>query len=216
MSNINSQLIEKIEKDTNYILNDVKTFIYVRSELKDKYDTQAYGIGGGNFLMLVGLFSVLFYLAKCNAVLRDNKSLLSGTSLIYRILHLREQVWSLQRIVDRKALRELLKQHSDLELSKKQFNQLMDSYRNHLAHLGLPRLPINTLSYSKNKSFKAAIKSLNNWAKSFDIDTLNSITLVNSDLLYRDVLNIRKSLFKEVKQGRFEVSQMQLLLNLLN
>lgn len=198
-------IVKLIEQDTDLLLNDIKTFIYLRSELYTNYVDQTYGIGGGNFLMLVGLFSTLFYMAKCYAIIKDRQDLIvNHESLLSRILiklGIHQLQWGPHRVIDRKALKFLLKDYSDWNLSKKQFNQIMDLYRNSLAHMGLPKLPVSTIDFRKKTPFNNAVETLDKWGKPFDIDHHSKcITSINADLVYRDVLNIRKNICIDVKK----------------
>lgn len=67
------ELKKYITEFIQYIIQDCKSFIYIRLNQIDDYRNHNFGIGGGNILMALGLFSTLGYLSKIFVILsKDN------------------------------------------------------------------------------------------------------------------------------------------------
>ena len=73
----NRQIIKKVLDDTLLMTNDVKSFLFLRSEGLPYL--KKYNLGGGNLLSLLGLFSILgmlskiFFILKCGVDLSKKK-----------------------------------------------------------------------------------------------------------------------------------------------
>ena len=67
------ELASLIENRPFSIIADTNTFVWARAEHPAVF-SEIKEIGGGNFLIVLGLFAVIGYLAKINAILALNKT----------------------------------------------------------------------------------------------------------------------------------------------
>lgn len=66
------ELINLIEQQTNFLVNDVNTYIWLKAQLPEEYDKAAneHKIGGGNFIITMATFSLFDMLGQIYRYLR--------------------------------------------------------------------------------------------------------------------------------------------------
>jgi len=73
LEKLKSELVSEIKLRTNFIINDNRAFIHSKIQQSSLGQNFIYPIGGGNFLMTLGVFSILNLLSKINSVLNGTK-----------------------------------------------------------------------------------------------------------------------------------------------
>ncbi|MDD5016407.1 MAG: hypothetical protein PHW73_15185 [Atribacterota bacterium] len=187
------QICDELKKKTDFILGDVKTYIWVKSSVSYKYSEYAgkYHLGGGNFLIVQGLFSIINYLCKINFILQK------GTSA-YDIV-------TKESNYDEKSAFEVLIRKSNIWKINDQgtLQAIWDYYRNSLTHLSYPKKSVSALNSRKNCRYLRLledIRSLNQ--KPFIIEN-GIIKDCLAELLFRDVEKLIEWLCNEIKSTRY-------------
>jgi hypothetical protein len=146
-------IIDWTRDRVNSIVFDSNTFIYTKAISPEAFRKDGYKLGGGNFLVALGIFSSLGFIAKVYAILA-NKFVKNKDGSINET----EAIWSL--ISD-------MPYNISLGLPKdKQF--VTDNWRqirHALVHMSYPKLTIFSWGGEKGLSFEEIIRKIQNTTK---------------------------------------------------
>lgn len=159
MNSLKQNIINEFEKRTNYLLNDCNSFLYLKC-IPSVTDNECAenNIGGGNFLMAIGLFSLVNLAAKINYAIDGNehftkeeigeivkvkKMLIDSSESNKKIISARFIVPKINTLKtpENKCFEKLFLDTKDIvtwgiELADCQ--NIWDYYRNKLSHLSIP------------------------------------------------------------------------------
>jgi len=196
----NKELGNYIESHVSLLLADIETFIWLKLDKKDDYDSASnkYGIGGGNFLSVIGLFSILDFLSQIYTIARLGKIPKKKKNVIVPESNQTERVWKL-----------LYDSTSCWGISEVQFQKCWRSYRNPLVHNSFPKSPIFAVKFQDVNSYETFIgldssKLKQNSPFGFD-DNGTPICFV--ELLYLSTYQITLWVSDEIRKDTF--SQLQ-------
>lgn len=135
LKQIKQELIQKVQQRTEFIVNDIHSFIY--SKIKQADDNRSYinAIGGGNFLCTLGIFSVLNLLAKINSILNGKEC---------KKVNSRCDIYSKdKKVTEKDCFVELYKDTKSLIKwglkDKEEVKSFWNNYRNSLSHITVPQ-----------------------------------------------------------------------------
>lgn len=137
-------LAMEIELHSRLMLADIDTFVWLKMDQKSLYDSTAkqLGIGGGNFLSVLGLFSILDYLAQIYTVLRLGNIPKKRKGVIQPETEQFERVCKL-----------LSDSVGNWRLTKSQIRKSWDFFRNEITHRAYPKSIIFTVTFGDIRNF---------------------------------------------------------------
>jgi len=136
LTQIKQKLIQEVQQRTEFIVNDIHSFIYSKIMQTDDNRSYIHTIGGGNFLCTIGIFSVLNLLAKVNSILNGKKyENKNGKWDIYDKNN--------KKVTERKCFVELYENTKSLIRwglkDKVETESFWNKYRNSLSHVTVPK-----------------------------------------------------------------------------
>ena len=219
-----SDLISYIETASN-IIADANTFVYVRAEMPDAL-AENENLGGGNLLMCLGLFTVIGYLAKIYAVLKNpdapitqeqnnqarelikpfSKTPASKAIEVKRTGSINETMAFKQLIIDCPGL--------NFNLNSDELFKIWDGLRNNLVHMSTVKQGITALTRMGGKDFSTAKMDANNFNIVFTKKSDGGV-FVNVDILIEKVNKIKDWLIGEIDKGTYDNKNIDLTLEWL-
>lgn len=192
--------LKNIIKSASLMLNDVDTFLLMRSEFIKNFEEFeiSHGIGGGNFLSLIGQFAIINFLSKIYCILKKGESAFISQKQIDEWKELKDKLkkkepgfWEeIKKYYEKNKPR--LGEMNESEAfvlfindcpvkilaNKKDTEKIWKYFRNKISHLALPKGKVATTKFYKysfleakesvKKSNEAAIKD-----NICDVDLLN-------------------------------------------
>lgn len=186
------ELISMLRDRIKRITDDANTFTFVKTTTPNALNNYDLNLGGGNFLVALGLFTCLGFLAK-TYVLLTNQAVLNSSKDINET----DAVWKLIKN---------LPNHIDLGLPKeKEFVEAhWKQVRNSLAHMAVSKLTVFSFGVEKGLSYKEVIDSLKNTDKKpfFKFGVRNEVLSI---YLHRilDWMN------DEIQSGKYDVETIE-------
>lgn len=216
-----AQLKKIIQQRTEFITSDCDTFIMARVQ---KVEYAKWNTGGGNFLMAVGLFSVLNFLAKIHLHLVKPKLFTSDSDREDYLIKVEElktanpeykkflnsltkpKVNSVNETYAFEILVNTLPKYIDLGIIHYKIapREIWKIYRNLLSHMAWPGSSIATNKYSSIQDKNIiSIHSYIDVNSTTSFYRVGSIIQCNSDKLTVDLLKISDWLCRELDSNRY-------------
>lgn len=152
------------------MIHDCETFIYLQLEKQREYNNASHslGIGGGNFLIALGLFSAIDFIAVCNYVYKYGYLGRQDKREKYKKLNKEQEVKDAKKVLrdnylilekslnTTSAFTKLIESaFPEWNLSEEVLTNFWDNYRHALVHLSVPRMRIvlNTSKYNNYEDY---------------------------------------------------------------
>jgi hypothetical protein len=225
--NHREKIIGTISDNCNLIHSDVNTFLWVKTDMSDEFENvpENYFIGGGNLLMVHGLFAIINYLAKAYKILRkgydiDNKLKVSLNNFLENTISVNGKSKKAKKyfqfkpeINETDAFAKFIEDSEvDWGLTEDQIKEVWNFYRNSLTHMAIPKGLISgtrpeSIAYQdKKKQFE--VSSI----KTFFKHSKKPLYACNADMLNRDTMTLVEWLCKEIfDEDKYSDEQIQRL-----
>jgi len=163
---IKELLIQILKNRGDAIINDVRSYQYLKTDLKNEYKLAAttvnsyIGIGGGNFLATLGMFCAIDFYSQSYYVLKNNWPIKSNNNLLKKIINsisyifLNNKIEYNYELNHLKCFRYFLRSSSlKKEWEKYDLKKIWDYYRNNLVHMINPQDVESSLPTVKRITF---------------------------------------------------------------
>lgn len=223
MSNIQEQLIYHIQSRVNMIVADANTFIWLRHDCPEDLEKNT-NIGGGNLLMILGLFSALNFLAKIYKILCEGSFCIVNKEEIKKLNNFIKKYSEIKKIIQPKVIGQVRDEESafvrlikdsgsNFGLNDEALRYNWKSFRNSLVHSAIIYPGDSAVAFlTPDKNFKQFLNYLKKRKR--PVFARNQ----HGSRCYPDILNIeveyiRDWLIKEIGNNKFSSRNMERAFN---
>lgn len=223
MLDIQEQLIFHIQLRVNMIIADTNTFIWLRHDHPEELEKNM-NIGGGNLLMVLGLFSALSFLAKIYRILRKGNSCIVSNVEVKKLNDFIKKYPEIKKLIqpqvagqvrdEESAFVKLIKgSGSNFGLSGEALRYNWKSFRNSLVHLATVHPGDSAVTFlASGENLKQFMKHLRK--RKHPVFARNQ----HGSRCYPDILNIeveyiRNWLVGEIESNKFSSKNIEAAFN---
>lgn len=205
---------------TNMMVADAYTFLKIRVERKSYIGED---LGGGNFLIALGLFSALGYLAKIYVLLTGKYALPDIEGITKAKEHLNavvdsnlKEYFMIKRpdqINERDAFSKLLSDPDcphNLGASKEAYSNIYHDVRDHLAHRLKPNFGYTMVAMQTDEGHEIEFGKIKQAIESSNNKVMDESGNLYVDFLGRDIKRISSWLIKKIDNDEFKEKDIEI------
>jgi hypothetical protein len=217
------QLIAHINSRANMIIFDANTFIWIRHNCSEDLKRNT-NIGGGNLLMILGLFSALNFLAKIYKILHKGNSCIVNKEEIKKLKDFIKKHSEVKKMIQPKivgqirdeesAFIKLIKDsESNFGLNEEKLRYIWKCFRNYLVHSATIYPGASSITFTiSNKNFKQFLDHLEERKR--PVFARNQYgPRCYPDILNVEVKYIKNWLIKEIESNKFSDKNVEAAFN---